>query len=173
MPTADLTEQKTVYRERSPWPAWVGFLYWAAMTGVCYALLIGYDTDLPFRIRLPLTTLIAGAAAGLDRLFNGLTVLVQEDRIFMYLGSWPLIKRAVPFSEILDAEAVEYNPLVEFGGWGVRGVGKKKAWSARGRRAVLLTLTGDRLLYVGSDHPQRLEERIRSTAGDRFGASGG
>ena len=34
--------------------------------------------------------------------------------------------------------------------------------------AVALTLVGDRELYVGSDHPQRLEERIRAAAGDQL-----
>ena len=73
----------------------------------------------------------------------------------------------LPFSEIVSMESVKYHPIREFGGWGVRGWGKRKAWSARGDRAVALTLTEDRLLLIGSDHPQRLEERIRTVSNDR------
>jgi hypothetical protein len=34
----------------------------------------------------------------------------------------------------------------------------------------VLTLVGDRELYIGSDRPQRLEDRIRTAAGDQFAA---
>jgi hypothetical protein len=50
----------------------------------------------------------------------------------------------------------------------VRGWGKRKAWSARGNQAVALTLEDDRLLLIGSDHPRRLEERIRAAVGERL-----
>ena len=76
-----------------------------------------------------------------------------------------MIRRAVAFDEIVSLESVEYRPLSEFGGWGVRGLGRRKAWTARGNRAVALRLTGDRELLIGSDHPKRLEERIRTLAG--------
>lgn len=167
MSMPNITDEKTLYRERTPWPGWIGLVYWGSIAGVSYALLMGYDTDLGLPVRVPLVMLILGAAAALERVVNGLTVLVQESRLFLYLGSIPVIRRVVPLSEIVELEAVEYRPIVEFGGWGVRGTARRRAWTARGHRAVLLTLTGDRLLYVGSDHPQRLEERIRTTMSAR------
>lgn len=167
-----MTEERTIYRERTPWPIWAAALCWSAIGVVAYLMLIGYDTDLSLAIRLPIVLGILGLGAVIARILAGLTVLVQETRLFLYLGSYPLIKRIVPYAEILDLESTEYRPLMEFGGWGVRGVGRRKAWTARGNRAVVLTLTGDRELYVGSDNPQRLEERIRTTAGDRLGGDG-
>ena len=70
------------------------------------------------------------------------------------------MKRSVPFADIVSTESVQYRPVAEFGGWGIRGMGKKKAWTARGNQAVVLTLANDRLLYVGSDRPEQLEEHI-------------
>ena len=49
----------------------------------------------------------------------------------------------------------------------MRGAGKKKAWTARGDRAVVIGLEEGRRLYVGSDHPKRLEEAIRGAVADR------
>lgn len=168
-----MTEEKTMYRERTPWPTWVATIFWVAIMGVVAPLLAGYDTDLPAATRGLLALGVVALGAGLARIIGGLTVLVQETRLYLFLGSWPVIKRVVPYDQILNLHSTEYSPLGEFGGWGARGVGKRKAWTARGNQAVVLTLTDDRELFVGSDHPQRLEERIRTTAGDRLGAPHG
>lgn len=164
-----MTDEKTIYRERTPWPGWVGVIYWSAIGVVACLMAAGYDIDLSLAARLPLSIGILGIGWLLARLIGGLTVLVQETRLYLFLGSYPLIKRTVPYSDILGMESREYRPIMEFGGWGVRGMGKQKAWTARGTRALVLTLPGEHELYVGSDHPQRLEERIRTTAGGRLG----
>ena len=99
-----------------------------------------------------------------------LRVRVRPDGLFLHLGEVQLLRRSVAFEEIERVEVVRYRPLREFGGWGIRGWGRKKAWSMRGDRAVRLHLTGGRLLYVGSDTPDRLAERIRTIGGGRIGA---
>jgi hypothetical protein len=115
---------------------------------------------------------ILSFVGALKVLLGGLTVLVQETRMVLHLGSVPVVKRVVPFSDILGLRSVVYRPIAEFGGWGVRGFGGRKAWTARGSRAVALDLAGDRQLLVGSDHPQRLEERIRTLAREQLGGAG-
>lgn len=163
-----MDDESTIYRERSPWPSWVGLIWWSAFGGAATAMIAGVDTDLGFTIRVLVAGSILGVAYFGQRALAGLTVLVQETRLFLHLGSIPLIRRSVPYDEIVDLRSESYRPLRDFGGWGVRGTGRRKAWTARGDRAVVLTLDGDRLLYVGSDHPQRLEERIRTAAGERL-----
>ena len=166
-----MAEGTTVYRERTPWAGWVVLVYWGSLGGVAAALLLGVDAALPLPLRATVALAVLGAGWALTRGIAGLTVLVQKRRLVLFLGSYPLIKRVVPYEEIVGLESVEYRPILDFGGWGARGLGRKKAWTARGSRAVLLHLTRGRELYVGSDHPRRLEERIRTTAGDRLGAS--
>ena len=104
---------------------------------------------------------VLGIGVAIRFTLGGLTVFVQETRVLIYMGSIPLVKRSVPFADIVSTESVQYRPVAEFGGWGIRGMGKKKAWTARGNQAVVLTLANDRLLYVGSDRPEQLEEHIR------------
>jgi len=134
----------------------------------CYPLLAGLDSALPFAQRVAIVAAVAGMGVGVETILGGLTVLVQETQVLMHLGSVPLIRRKVNYSEITTLDSVRYQPIREFGGWGVRGWGKRKAWSARGNQAVALTLEGDRLLLIGSDHPRRLEERIRAAAGEQI-----
>jgi len=76
-----------------------------------------------------------------------------------------MIRRRIPLDDVVALRSVRYRPMRDFGGWGVRGMGKRKAWTARGDRAVELDLTGGRQLLIGSDRPDRLLEGIRSAAG--------
>jgi hypothetical protein len=164
--------EQTRYRERSPWPGFVNATLWTVVVLSCYPILAGWDHDLPPALRWPLAGAIVVFSGALTVVVGGLTVLVQETRLVLHLGRIPLVKRVVPFSDIVDLRSVEYRPLRDFGGWGVRAFGRRKAWTARGNRAVALRLSDDRELLVGSDHPKRLEERIRTLAGGRLDAPG-
>lgn len=160
-----MPDERTLYVERSPWPGWVNAVFWGFITLLCYAMLAGYDTTLPAGQRVGVAALIAGAGGLVHTVFGGLTVRVRKDGLLLHLGSVPLVRRTIPFSEIQSLQAIRYHPIRDFGGWGVRGAGKRKAWTARGDRAVALRLAGERELLVGSDHPQRLEDRIRVALG--------
>lgn len=167
-----MTGEKTRYLERTAWPGLVNALLWGTVVLSCYPILAGWEADLPIGLRVSIVLVVVVLVAGIQTLLGGLTVMVQESRLLLHLGSVPLIRKAVPFADIVDLRSVEYRPIREFGGWGVRGTGKRRAWTARGNRAVLLELTGERELLVGTDHPQRLEERIRTLAGERLGGTG-
>ena len=165
-PRGGMKTEHTTYRERTPGPAWVRAILWGAIVLGCYLLLIGSDVETSLMPRLAIVGAVVCMGVAVEVFLNGLTVLVQETRVFMYLGMFPLVRRSVPLSDIVTMESVRYQPIREFGGWGVRGWGKRKAWSARGSQAVALTLEGERLLLIGSDHPRRLEERIRAASGE-------
>jgi len=164
-----MTGERVVYRERSPWPQWVNVIFWGSMVACTYPLLAGWGTDSPFLQRLAIAASIVVTFVVLLYLVGGLTVLVKRTELLVHLGSVAVIRKRIPFGDIVSLESVRYHPLREFGGWGVRGFGAKQAWSARGDQAVVLHLVSGKQLYVGSDHPHRLEERIRSTAGDQLG----
>lgn len=155
-----MKSERTQFREYTSWPslAYAAFLGAAVLS--CYAILAG--SDLPNVLRVPVVLLILFLEGLVIAVLGGLTVLVQESRIVLHLGRLPLIRRVVAFSDIVSLRSVEYRPLAEFGGWGARGFGKRRAWTASGNRAVAVRLSGDRELLIGSNHPKRLEERIRT-----------
>jgi hypothetical protein len=162
-------KEHTVYRERTPWPQWVTVIFWGSMVACTYPLLAGWGTDTPFEQRLAATAAIVTVFLLLGYLLHGTTVLVKRRELLLHLGHAAVIRRRVAFGDIESLESVRYSPMREFGGWGVRGSGAKQAWTARGDEAVVLHLVNGRQLYVGSDHPHRLEERIRAAAGDQLG----
>jgi hypothetical protein len=71
-----------------------------------------------------------------------------------------LYRTSIPIADVRRAEAVEYRPISEYGGWGIRGFGKKRALNTRGNRGVLLTKTDGSTLLIGSQKPRELLDAL-------------
>ncbi len=71
---------------------------------------------------------------------------------------WP--ERRIPVTTIAKAAATTYRPIVDYGGWGVRGFPRVRAFNVRGSRGVLLEFHDGRRLMIGSQRPQELEAAI-------------
>jgi hypothetical protein len=87
-----------------------------------------------------------------------LTTTVTSDALSVKYGF--LYKTRVPLTQIALAEAVEYAPVREYGGWGIRGTGRRRALNARGNQGVLLTRSDGTTLLVGSQRPRQLLEAL-------------
>ncbi len=75
---------------------------------------------------------------------------------------WPLRARSILLREIRSFTAREYRPIVEFGGWGIRGSRRNRAYNAFGREGVQLELTDDTRILVGSQRARELERALAS-----------
>jgi hypothetical protein len=67
-----------------------------------------------------------------------------------------LYRTSIPTSDIRTAEAVQYRPVREYGGWGIRGMGRRRALNMRGDRGVLLTRNDGSTVLIGSQQPREL-----------------
>lgn len=83
-----------------------------------------------------------------------LTTTLTSDALDVRYGF--LYRTRVPLAEIALAEAVEYAPVREYGGWGIRGSRRRRALNARGNQGVLVTRTDGTTLLVGSQRPREL-----------------
>lgn len=103
--------------------------------------------------------LMLGVVALLGTLLTlRLTTTVTSDALSIRYGF--LYKTRIPLSEIALAEAVEYSPVRDYGGWGVRGSRRRRALNARGNQGVLLTRADGTTLLVGSQKPRELLEAL-------------
>jgi hypothetical protein len=159
---------RPVYKEWTPWPAWIQIVFWGTMLLALGAVVLSPGE--PAQGRVVGALLLALLAAAVQWLFVGLSVRLYRDDMVVGLGTAGLISKRVAYDDILSTKSVRYSPLVDFGGWGVRRRGKKRAWTARGNEAVVLDLADGIHLYVGSEHPHRLEERIVAVGGTRIGS---
>ena len=75
---------------------------------------------------------------------------------------WPFSRLTVPIADVKQSEIIQYDPLSDFGGWGVRpGLGGI-IYSVRGRSAVKIVRNGGSLIYIGTGKPEELLQSIRN-----------
>jgi hypothetical protein len=87
-----------------------------------------------------------------------LTTSVTNDALSVRYGF--LYKTQIPLSDIALAEAVDYAPVRDYGGWGIRGTRRRRALNARGTQGVLVTRNDGTTLLVGSQKPRELLEAL-------------
>ena len=107
---------------------------------------------------VPLTSLLVFGVLAMH-----LTVRVEQDGLAIRF--WPFVRRRISFSEIRGFRAVRYHPVREYGGWGIRGLGKNKAYNVSGDRGVRLLLDGEKKLLLGSRRAEEFEAAIVRASG--------
>lgn len=86
-----------------------------------------------------------------------LIITVRADGVFIHF--YPLHRRLIPCAEIAQVVPRTYNPIGEFGGWGIRGLStksRKMAYNISGREGVELVLVDGRIVLLGSQKAQEL-----------------
>lgn len=73
-------------------------------------------------------------------------------------GLWRM--KRIPLREVDAATVKEYDPVGDFGGYGIRSGRRGQACIARGNRGVELRLGSGRKIMIGSQHPEQLAKKI-------------
>jgi len=68
--------------------------------------------------------------------------------------------RTIAFEEIAQHYPRRYRPIAEYGGWGIRGIGRDRAYNVSGDRGVQLELVDGRRILIGSQRPDELDAAI-------------
>jgi len=67
----------------------------------------------------------------------------------------------VPITGIVRYRVVQYRPILDYGGWGIRaGRDGERVLNARGDRGVRLELADGSSLLIGSQRPEELAETL-------------
>jgi hypothetical protein len=111
-----------------------------------------------------LLLVVLGVAAPLFFARIALTTRVHTDGL--YVRFWPLLSwERFRWDELERVEAVEYHPVRDFGGWGIRTGVEGKVYSVSGKRAVRLILAGGSRLLIGSRQPERIVAAVSDAGG--------
>lgn len=159
---------RPVYQERTSWAPWMAVILWGTLA-VSAIMVLTLEQGEPVAVRMPVAVGVLALGALLQWLVGGLRVRLFRDHLEASLGHAGLVRTRIPWEEIVETEVVHYSPIAEFGGWGYRIRGDRRAWTARGDEAVVLHRADGKRIYVGSDRPGRLRERILAVAGTRLG----
>ena len=157
--------EAVVFREEQNFD-WRVYALIAAVEVLVWAGLLGSHALGPnagFHDHLGTVELAIGAGVGLVLpaiLVVGvlrMTTEVTPTDLRVWFGWVPTYRRFVPLGSIRRVEVVEYRPLADYGGWGIR-VGRDgvRVLNARGNRGVRIDLADGTKLLIGSQRPEAL-----------------
>lgn len=92
-----------------------------------------------------------------------LEVEVREDGVYFRFFPLHLTFRRIPFEEVAHCSARTYNPVREYGGWGIRySLRGGRAYNVRGNRGVQLVLRNGERILLGSQRAEELARAVRA-----------
>ena len=160
-----------LFSETRGYDMWVNALMLVALGGVMLPLFLPQHNGKPVSPGAYLT--IAGVGILLVATYIFMfrqRVSVYPGRLVIALGYVELWRKGLDLSRLETVEAVTFNPLLDFGGWGVKR-GREGYWcyNTKGKQGV--RLTGERIkLVIGSDDPVGLAAAIEKARGNNPGA---
>lgn len=119
------------------------------------------DKPMSDLVLVTVTILAWGVQGTILYLLFSMTLKVGVDTTNIYIHFTPFSKRVIPLSDIQNCEARTYNPLLEYGGWGVRSSWRAgMAYNAMGDRGVQLQLKDGKKVLIGSQRSEELSAVI-------------
>ncbi len=100
---------------------------------------------------------------GLLLLFALTRLQTRVDKNSIELRFFPLLrkKRIISWNEVERFEVVKYNPVRDYGGWGLRFGKGGKAYNVRGDHGLKLWFYNGRHLLIGTSQPVLLGDFLR------------
>lgn len=135
---------------------------------VLAVIILGYPVLGAFTFaKTPAVSIVLWVLAPLlSVLYGGLQLVVTGEEIRVKLGIYGIQIRRVRLAEITAARVREFNPLKDFGGWGIRrGWDGTTAYFFRGAAGVQLNLKNGKKILIGSDNPERLAAVVQALMG--------
>ncbi|MEJ8544049.1 hypothetical protein [Brevibacillus borstelensis] len=87
-----------------------------------------------------------------------LVVVVGEHALTIRMS--PLVKRRIPYNKIVSCEICQFNPALDYGGWGVRYTFGGWAYIVSGNRGIKISLEQHKQVVISSDDPEKLLEAL-------------
>ena len=91
--------------------------------------------------------------------FLRLDTTITADKINVRF--FPFVKKEFFWSEIEEVEVRQYRPVLEYGGWGIRGFGANRALNVSGNMGLQLVLKNGKKLLIGTQNAEELKSVIQ------------
>ena len=159
---AAIQPPSAIYREEQRF-AWWSYAVLALVMAAAWAIFEGRGPVGPQVVGRHMPPLMLAVAAGffLPVLFVvgllRMTTLVTPTDVRVWFGFVPTYRRSIPLESISRVEVVQYRPVIDYGGWGIRrGRDGERVLNARGDRGVRLHLVDGSRLLIGSQRADEL-----------------
>lgn len=89
---------------------------------------------------------------------------IQTDGIYVRFFPFHFTYRFFPWNDLSAYYIRQYNPIPEYGGWGLRGFGKNKALNISGNKGLQLEIKNGSKLLIGTQKPEELSAILEQSA---------
>ncbi|RIJ36911.1 DUF6141 family protein [Pontibacter oryzae] len=162
-----MSKKTILYRERQRFRQ---FWLWAVVLGVAALFWAGFVAQVmlghTFGSRpvssVQLVVLVLLFGVGLPYFFfrMSLTTEVLPGELWVRFRPFHLRPVKIPLHLVREYERISYNPIQDYGGWGIRWGFKGKAYNMSGNRGVKLYFYNHKPLLIGSQRPDELYQAI-------------
>ena len=100
---------------------------------------------------------------GFPLFFYSMKLITQVRSNGLYVKFFPfhLSFKRFAFDKLRSYQAIEYRPLRDYGGWGIRYGLRGKAYNVSGTRGVMIEFTDGNRLMIGSQRSEEMAMAIR------------
>jgi hypothetical protein len=83
-----------------------------------------------------------------------------SDAIYIKFSPFMLRPRVIMPGEMVQHQSVQYRPIADYGGWGIKGFRSDRAYNVQGDHGVKITLSNGDKLMIGSQRSEKLNMAI-------------
>ena len=158
---------EVIFRERQ---RFTQFWLWVVILGVSFIFWVGFIYQVlgggSYGARpvsdVQLSILFVLIGLGLPYFFYSMSLTTEVLPGMVQVRFFPFHLKPVqiPLHLVRDFEKVTYNPIAEYGGWGIRWTFSGKAYNTSGNKGVKLYFYNRKSLLIGSQRPNELFEAI-------------
>jgi hypothetical protein len=94
---------------------------------------------------------------------------VRKDGLYLRFFPFHLTFKKIPLEKLKKREVRTYNPISEYGGWGIKWGPGGKAYNVSGNRGLQLEFIDEKRPLIGSQRPEQLDIAVRALCGDYNG----
>lgn len=123
---------------------------------------VGTQRFYPRDLLAEITCLAIGVGLLLVLYLPKLVTEVRSDGLYVRFFPFHLSFRRIRLDDVTRCDAVTYRPILQYGGWGITGGRRSRAYNVSGNRGLRIDYADATHLLIGSQRPEELAHAIRS-----------
>jgi len=153
-----------IYSETQMFSRWWLLVIFAAALLPTIFIYIGISDKTPRNIFGP--ALIGPVLVALLIGFSNLKTELRPEGLSYNFFPFHLRWHFIPIEDIEKIYVRKYSPLGEYGGWGIRGFAKNRAFNVKGSMGIQLELRNGKRILFGTQKPEEWEKVIKEQFAD-------
>ena len=86
---------------------------------------------------------------------------IDSSGVHSEFAPFPFFEKHYNWNEISKCYVRQYSPVLEYGGWGIRGLGKAKAYNVSGNMGIQIITNDQKKFLIGTNKPEEARRTIR------------